>query len=535
MLTSVTTRRRLAVVAGFMLASGAFVSSASATQDSAPAAASGELVVNISTPPATLDPSGACNLQDIALISDLYTTLVKYDTKGEGVNAAEDPTKLVGDLAKDWTVSADALTYTFNLREDAKFPSGKPIDSAAVKFSYDRAMAQTNSCGPYFAQAGQMPDGVVKSVETPSATQVVVTLTRPEPLYIHSLTQPNNGILDPSVIEANGGVEKSGEYLSTHSAGGGPYTVESYEPGTKLVLAANSAYYGDAPKRAKVTVNFITDPAALSLGVASADVTIGLPANAAADLKSDSTVQVVSTPLPAWEAVYLPTKSAPFDNAKFRAALAAAVPYQAILDKVAFGFGQTFFGPYPPALPGYTEANGAPIATDLEAAKKLAAEAGVSGDVPLEIIVREGVPQEEELATVLQSAWAELGVTVTVTKATAADYGNAITTADKKFAMIRNDGPAVQDPAWLLDYDAPCQSPYNVSNWCNDKAAELLKAAHAEADNAKRQAIWDQFAEVWRADVPRIPLYAVNHTAVLKAGMTSYRVSIDKYWFHTWG
>ena len=541
MSTKTRSRRPWSVAACLTLAVGAAVGTTSAgasprpSESTTPApAAGGNFIVNIGTPPANLDPARGCSLQDIALISDLYATLVRYDVKGEGVNQSEDGTKIVGYIAKDWSMSDDGLTYTFNLREDAKFASGAPITADAVKYTYDRAMAQKDSCGGYFAQAGQMPDGVVASVEVKSPTQVVYTLKRPEPLFIHAMAIAANGIIDPTVLDANGGKEGA-EYLLTHSAGAGPYTVDTYEPGTKLVLKTNPNYFGeDKPKHDTVTINFITAPETLALEAPNADVTIGLPAAAANDLKSNSAVQVVSTPQAAWEAVYLPTKSAPFDNPKVRAALAMAVPYQDILDKVAYGFGQTFYGPYPPALPGYTDGNGKAIETNVDEAKKMLEGIDIS-DTPLEIVVREGVPEEEELAQALQAAWDPLGLKVAINKVPAADYFKQITTPDKKFAVIRNDGPAVASPLWMLDYDLPCGSPYNVSNWCSPETDDLLKQAHAELDEGKRQAILDKLAEVWRAATPRIPLYAVNQTVVLKAGAKDFVSSSHNYPFHLWG
>src|SRR6476660_4134549 len=58
-------------------------------------------------------------------VSPFYSYLVKYD--------AAHGSKIAGDLAKDWSVSADGLTYTFKLHPNVKFHDGSPLTSADVK------------------------------------------------------------------------------------------------------------------------------------------------------------------------------------------------------------------------------------------------------------------------------------------------------------------------------------------------------------------------------------------------------------------
>src|SRR4051794_27460995 len=54
-----------------------------------------------------------------------YSTLLKFD----GPNYP----KIIGDLAKSWTVSSDGLVYTFKLNEGIKFHDGSPLTSTDVK------------------------------------------------------------------------------------------------------------------------------------------------------------------------------------------------------------------------------------------------------------------------------------------------------------------------------------------------------------------------------------------------------------------
>ena len=481
-------------------------------------------VINYSLPPFSLDPALVCDIADIGFVSGLYSTLLKHGEKAvanapAGVTVRqEDASKLEGAMAESWTVSPDGKTVTFTLRDGVKFASGNPVNGPAVAASLNRAL-KSGSCGTYFVEAGQF--GNTQSITAPDDKTVVITLKAPEPLLLQALTVPSTSIVDVAAIKAAGGDEK---WLSTHAAGSGPYVLAAYQPGVKAEFKANPSYFGDKPLESDVVVNFIPDNATLLLQARScqADVTLGLSKAATASLAADPKVSVISVPTARWQLVSLPNKVAPFDNAKFREALSYAVPYEAILKAVAHGYGELFYGPFPPAFGAYNKAIGAPRATDLAKAKALIAESGVKGPVALDLVIKEGQNDQEQIATIIQGAFAPLGVAVTIKKLPASAYQQAVSAEKKTAAIVRFDGPSVADPAWLLDYDLKAASIFNTSNYANPAAEALLTEAHPIADPAKRQEYWDKIAALWVADAPRIPVYADVYTAVVSKDVKSW-------------
>jgi peptide/nickel transport system substrate-binding protein len=176
------------------------------------------LRIDISTPPASLDPQAVASLEDLGLLSSFYPTLTKHgiDTS-HPADAWRENAAIVPYLAEFWDISPDGKTYTFHLRKGVKFPSGAPIDSGAVKWSWDRAFAAGNM-GAYFLSGGSQ----VTSIETPDASTVVVTLASRTPDYLAALTSVGTAILDRSVLEQHGStVEEQSRWLSSHFAGGG--------------------------------------------------------------------------------------------------------------------------------------------------------------------------------------------------------------------------------------------------------------------------------------------------------------------------
>ena len=67
-----------------------------------------------------------------------------------------------------------------------------------------------------------------------------------------------------------------------------------------------------------------------------------------------------------------------------------------------------------------------------------------------------------------------------------------------------------------------CASAFNQSNYCNETAEGLLDEALGIANLADRQPFWNQIAEIWVEDAPRIPLYADTFTAVLASDVTRW-------------
>src|SRR5690349_24992594 len=79
----------------------------------------------------TLDPQVGYDWQNWSVIKSIFDGLMDYKPG---------TTELEPDLAKEYTVSDDGLTYTFKLRDGIKFHNGRPVTSADVKYSLERAV-----------------------------------------------------------------------------------------------------------------------------------------------------------------------------------------------------------------------------------------------------------------------------------------------------------------------------------------------------------------------------------------------------------
>ncbi len=115
----------------FVLASACWLSLAGA--------ASAETVLNrdSGSDPSSLDQHRTTTAQEGALLRDLYEGLVTEDGKGE----------LIPGVAQSWDISSDGLTYTFRLRENAKWSNGDPVTAGDFEYSLRRIMDPKTGAG----------------------------------------------------------------------------------------------------------------------------------------------------------------------------------------------------------------------------------------------------------------------------------------------------------------------------------------------------------------------------------------------------
>ena len=503
----------------------AFASSAAGRPSSS--SASSPLVVNEAQAPSTLDPGAGCLAPEVGFISNFYARLTQYGTKaGPAGTRQVDPSNMQPWLAKSWTISKNKLSYTFKLRTGLKFPSGKPVDAAAVKYSLDRSITM-QLCGSAFVLDNRFSPPIIKNVQAPNAQTVVVNLVSPNPNTLQDLAMPAAGVVDPAAVKAHGGVQKGkvNTWFASHVAGYGPFLLQSYEPNKQAVLIANPTFF-QPPAAQKIIVNFISSDTTLLLQARSgkADATLGLTKQSIHSLKGNSCCKLVANNSPFAQQVVFNNTKAPFTNKAFREALTYAVPYQQILSKIIYGYGKLFYGEWVPYFPWFDAAIGKPRPFDLNKAKTLITQSGVQTPVSFGLMVPEGDNTAQQVATTLQGIWRTLGVNVTINVASSADYINTLN-AHKFVASMYLDGPGVIAPDYYWGYDAQCHQGFSYTLFCSEKADKLIKQLSTTTNPAKRKAITNTANSIWIAGSPAIKVYADVYVAVLSPKVKGYTYS----------
>ncbi|MDI6438807.1 ABC transporter substrate-binding protein, partial [Enterobacter hormaechei] len=185
-----------------------------------------------------------------------FSTLVLYDVNFR---------LLQGDLAKSWSVSSDGLRYTFRLRESVTWHDGKPFTSKDVKFTLDIAR------NPEVASSFLAKLEMVKSVETPNATTVVVNLSRPNAALLDALTQmmilPEHHLGNVALKDL-----RTSQWWSTNPVGTGLFKWSKYVPDQYVELVAFDQYWRGRPKLDKLVNRYFKESGSAVLALRSGDI-----------------------------------------------------------------------------------------------------------------------------------------------------------------------------------------------------------------------------------------------------------------------
>ncbi|APG13346.1 ABC transporter substrate-binding protein [Bradyrhizobium japonicum] len=322
------------------------------------------VVMAMALEPPGLDPTiaAAAAIAEVTLYN-IYETLTKINEDG-----SVSPL-----LAESWTASPDLKTYTFKLRKGVKFQNGEAFDSAAVKFSFERnAIATSTNKDKSLFQA-------FEKVDAPDADTVVITVKYSEPNLPFLLGQASGSIVEPKSAATNG----------TQPVGTGPYQLGAWAKGSSITLTKWADYRNAAAiKLSKVTIRFISDPAAQTAALLSGDVD-AFPRVAAAraigQFKADPRFNVMVGGSRAKTIVGINERKKPLDDVRVRRAILAAIDRKAMVDGAADGFGTPIGSFYVPGALGFVDTTGI-NPYDPEKAKKLLAEAGVT--TPLELSLK---------------------------------------------------------------------------------------------------------------------------------------------------
>jgi peptide/nickel transport system substrate-binding protein len=482
------------------------------------------LTINVGQLVPTLDPASACHLVDTGVTNLMYAQLTQYGTKrGPGGTLEQNPARMRPYLAKSWTKSRNGLTYTFHLRRGLKFPSGDPVNSAAVKYSFNRTI-KINGCGSYGIVDGLYKPPQFKAIATPNPTTVVFHLGQPNSDFLQNLAQWSAVVDDPKLIQAHGGVKANtpNQWMASHDAGYGPYLLKSYHANKQAIFVANPRFFFH-PSVHRIIVNFFSSDTPLLLAARSgqADVTEVLSKQAAHSLVGNHCCRVLAFPIAAWDKLIIPNNVAPFNNVKFREALTYAVPYKQILQRVYYGYGQSFYGIWSPAQPWFNPKIGKPRTFNLAKAQSLIRQSHVKTPISFDLLTPEGNTIEGQIATIIQGIWSQLGITANVKTVTVAEQlQDAYTT--HKHAVLFYDGPGVISPMYQWDYDGKCGSQFNSDLSCIPAADRMIAPLRKTASLKKWRPVADKVDKMWIAQSPRIPIMQDKFVVVLSRRVTHF-------------
>lgn len=513
----------IATVAGIALAACSSGGGTTASADKT-------LIIGVAGDPATFDPGSASEIISNEIIKNTYLQWDKYDvgTETDGYRIS-DTTKILGEAAT-WTMDDAGTTASFTITDGATFPSGDPVTSDDFIYTVNRALSLGTGPVFIFNTAGITSVDQITKVDD---THFTVTLPAPSPMFGQLLRDQDASVLDSVEIAKHATTDDpwATKWMATNSLGGGAYTVTAYKAGNSVTLTKN-ADYPDAKDVYYDTVILQIIPSetdrAQLLAKGTIDIAEGLSADSIDSLKGTKGVNVLDIPSRAQNYMGLVQSFAPFKDVRVREALSYAVPYDELANDVGKGYTQTPKGLWPQNAQDYdADAAGGITTEDADKAKSLLSDAGYADGFSFQVDVSTADSTGQALAVAVQSAFKNIGVTMTIKQLAPAAFSEAASAKKDPAFIVTNSSSYVDDPyytAFLFYTSKAVLNRYDYSSSTVDSIATKLAT---ETDATARQDLSDQLQTELNKDVPILSLGEPDYLLATRDDVSGFVLEPD--------
>ncbi len=439
-------------------------------------AAESTVTVALTADVPTLDPT-----IDVAPIS-LHVRLNVFDALTE---IAADGS-VAPRLATEWTVSPDAVTWTFRLRKGAKFHDGQPVTLDDVIWTYQKILADARAPIRTFVSN-------IKTVEKVGDDQVRFTLS--EPLSVFPRPVSLIYIVPHKAYEAMGATQ-----FGQTPVGSGPYRVIRWVKDESIELEAFPGFWGSAPRLKTAILKPVPEESSRVAALISGQVDI-VPALPPAMVDRLSTQPGIRAErADGYRVVYLGfnTVDPLLSDVKLRLAIDTAVDRETITTKLLRGMGTPAGQIVSPVTFGY-DASVKPTAYDVAKARALLAESRYKGEtIPFHY------PSNNlaSAANVAQAISGYLGAIGIKTELIGMEYNGffPLWSARKLPGMHMFANGAI-----MMDGNSQLTALYETGSrgyWTDPRVDELIRKQRAETDSGKRLQL---MSEIWRISKDNAP------------------------------
>ena len=454
----------------------------------------------------SLAPGQATGLADASVMRTMFEGLVGFDLDFN----------VVPELATEWSVSDDATTLVFTLREGVVFHDGTALDAAGVVAYFDWLMNADNPLGA----RGRSGLAGLTAWEATGPMEVTFTLDAPNGAFIFNFALSNSYVGSPANLN---------EDAARNPVGTGPFRFAEWQDGEFVLVERFDGYWGDPAAveaiRFLVVTNAATRVAMLEAG--EVDWAEDLPPALLPAIEANPALEVAVSQSTFARIFPMNTQRAPFDDVRVRQALNYAVNKEQLAQVVFRGYATVMDSPLTSPVFGYTPVG--PYPYDPERARELLAEAGYGPDgetLAFDVLTFTG-DEYETAGTVMQQMFADVGVEMTLNPTERGSLVEQIfmpLETTSFLAGLVGNSSATGDAARTLAVPfARASWPPASNNWSFYESAEieaLLAAGVATGDPEERQRIYAQAQQIIWDDAPWVFLYSPDNLAGQRVGVT---------------
>jgi ABC-type oligopeptide transport system substrate-binding subunit len=465
----------------------------------------------LSIDPESVDPHKSRSVQAAEVLRDIGEGLLSYSASGE----------LVGGVAKEWTVAEDGLTYTFLLRDDARWSNGDPVTAEDFAFSF-RRLVDPDTAAFYAEMLGSIVNvrTIIAGEKAPQDLGVVavdertlvITLDQPTPYLLSLLTSPSTFPVHPDSIAQHGDAfTRPGNLLSN-----GAYKLDAWEPGSVLVLSRNEYYWNNDETAIDAVNHHVLTQEMTELNryrAGEIHITGSVPPDSIQQIRAERPAELHIAPYLGVYYYGFNLTRPPFkDNPQLRAALSMAVDRDVLVEQITGRGEAPAYSWVPPGVNNYEPRRLAYADMSQDErnahARRLVKEAGYGPDNPLQIELRYNTSDtQQRMALAIQSMWKDaLGVETTI--------------INEEFQVLLANTQAreitqVFRSSWIGDYNdahtflsiMESDNPANQPAYASEEFDSLMQRAAQQVDLDRRRLWLEEAERVLLADHPGIPLY----------------------------
>jgi peptide/nickel transport system substrate-binding protein len=454
------------------------------------------------------------NPVDQDLCSLIFSGLTRLNEHGE----------VEPDLASDWEIAPDGLSYTFHLRTNAYWHDGTPVTADDVILTI-RLLQDPDFPGP-----AELGGNVWRTIKIEKVDRRTVRFKLAEP-YAPFLDYTTVGILPSHKMAGTYAVDLPQAEFNLAPVGSGPFQVEEveHEDGAivSIVLKHFPRYYRARPYLDRVQFRFYPSYRAALRAYEEGEVEgVGrVRGDDLARARRCSGLNLFSAQIAEYAMVFLNLDRADapfFQEREVRQAMMYTLDRDRIIDEVLAGQGMVSNSPilpgtwaHNPRTPTYRhDPDQADVLLDEAGWVKPTRSTGVrhkGGDLLAFTLLAPNDPMREAVAEMLAEQWAEVGLDVTVKAMPNGEILEALEERDFQAALVHLRLPGDPDP-YPLWHETQVGEGQNYAGFVHRRSSEVIERARVTVNRNRREELYDEFQVIFAEQLPSLPLYVPVYT-----------------------
>jgi len=395
----------------------------------------GFIYMRLKENPTTLDPAYISSVDSGAIAAKVFNGLVRL---GKGL-------KVEPDIAESWEVSRNGLTYTFILRDDVSFSSGRKVRPSDFKYSIERVLhPETHSPNTWVFEnikgadvfmQGETDD--LAGIRVSDERTLVIELKEPFSPFLGLLTMP------PAYVVPMEQVLHKGPDFSSEPVGTGPFMLDEWKPDRSLRLVRNKGYFDSVPRVSGIIYRVIPEDLTAVAEFESGNLhVITIPGSAYSRYRNSDKWRNQVSSLSGLNTYYLGLNNSrpPFDDPEVRRAMNMAIDRERILRTFFEGRGRIANGPVPDILRSWPVPEG--FTYKPAEARRIIEEKGLKGK-RLNFYIKGR--DNEDIAEIIQSYLKDAGLDVVITMREWSAFKEAVNKGEPDMFWL----------SWWADYADP--------------------------------------------------------------------------------